>query len=242
MRLLLSLSALVALSASAFAQQGVPACPQISVNGPAGTVGVGKDIGYVFVAMGWDDAKPIGIMWTVSQGDIVRGQGTRQMFVRPVLGQNSLNASAVVTGLPEGCPNQASETASWDRPLVPSDILKKDYDAALAALDAAVSIADTQVVTSGLGNPIITIRIKSAEALKDLCDEKCVPALAARLEATRGRIDGGTEMQLFQVELKQALIAALRKITGLDLPASKDPTSREIDRIARLVRDWENRK
>ena len=46
-------------------------------------------------------------------------------------------------------------------------------------------------------------------------------------------------MQIFQAELNKEIIAALRTLTNLDLPASDKPSRKEIAEILERMRKWE---
>lgn len=120
------------------------------------------------------------------------------------------------------------------------DIVSKNYDTAMKALKVAVASRDTKSIRMGLTNPIFSIRTASAKALGELCDAACVPALIAGLENNQGGVAGGTEIQIFQTELNREIIAALKKLTSLDLSVTSDtPSRKEIAEIIVRVRKWE---
>ncbi|MEO6334906.1 MAG: hypothetical protein ABIO91_07990 [Pyrinomonadaceae bacterium] len=87
-------------------------CPSFSVNGPAGMVSEGEIATYS-VAGGLPPETPLTIqyLWSVSAGTIVRGQGTTAIEVRQP--NELLTVTVEVSGLPQGCPHTASETAPW---------------------------------------------------------------------------------------------------------------------------------
>lgn len=54
------------------------------------------------------------VIWTVSVGEIINGQGTRRIQVRfPSNGLTSIIATVEVSGLPAGCARTAAETIIW---------------------------------------------------------------------------------------------------------------------------------
>ena len=87
-------------------------CPTITISGPAGITGSGEAITF---AAGLKGEVPSNVVyrWSVSGGTIISGQGTLEI---QVLGsqQNPSNITATVEfiGLPESCPNTASETSA----------------------------------------------------------------------------------------------------------------------------------
>lgn len=92
---------------SAFSQS-VEVCPTIFVTGPAGVSEPGGIITFTVST----DEKDLSLeyVWTVNAGEIIEGQGTKQISMKPseVLSV-SLIATVEIKGLPEGCPTTASE-------------------------------------------------------------------------------------------------------------------------------------
>ena len=87
-------------------------CPSISVTGPAGIVEAGHTGTYsVNISPLAGGQLKLEYLWSTSVGTIVRGQGTKAIEVSQ---PNGVTVTVTVTGLPQGCPNIASETASWD--------------------------------------------------------------------------------------------------------------------------------
>jgi hypothetical protein len=114
MRKLLKTSILVfAFCFCAFAQtNNTLPCPTLSVTGPPGISVPDEPI--TFTASIGEEAKDYEIEynWTIHGGEIVEGQGTTSVSVlRNVQGQ-SLMVTVNVSGLPDGCSNTASESAS----------------------------------------------------------------------------------------------------------------------------------
>jgi len=95
-----------------FAQTQRADCPTISVTGPAGMTNPGD----VMVFAAQTTAKlPVtaSFNWTVSNGTIESGQGTKSISVRVPTGENGGNVTAIVklTGLQNACFITAGETA-----------------------------------------------------------------------------------------------------------------------------------
>lgn len=89
-------------------------CPAINVFGPAGVTVPGESSFYTVVIEPPDKAVGLSYLWSVQTTNgpvgMVRGQGTTQIEVPYTFA--SVNATVRVIGLPDGCPNSASETAS----------------------------------------------------------------------------------------------------------------------------------
>ena len=90
-----------------------PACPQVAVHGPAGTVVPGDNLTYTVSIHPAERAVGLSYLWTVvtMNGPVgmVRGQGTTQIEVP--FSHANVTATVKVLGLPEGCPNSVDETA-----------------------------------------------------------------------------------------------------------------------------------
>ncbi|MEO8573378.1 MAG: hypothetical protein ABI481_05370 [Pyrinomonadaceae bacterium] len=103
------LSTIALFSTYAMAQSD---CPSISVNGPAGIVQVGELANYsVAIDLPPEGQLTLHYVWSVSAGTIVRGQGTTVIEVRQPTNE-SVTVTVEVRGLPQGCPNSATETAA----------------------------------------------------------------------------------------------------------------------------------
>jgi hypothetical protein len=103
---------LAAMGADAIAQNrpSDSQCPTITVTGPAGIAEPGELLPFS-VSLTPDVAtQPLRFQWRVSGGAIVGRQDTRTLEVRP---EKYFNKSTTVTvkviGLPDSCPNEASE-------------------------------------------------------------------------------------------------------------------------------------
>jgi len=86
-----------------------PFCPTVSVMGPAGVTYPGEPMLFSSKIVG---STPPGFkyVWSTNGYDIVGGQDTPTLEVRSRLNEN-ITATLEVVGLPQGCPNTASETA-----------------------------------------------------------------------------------------------------------------------------------
>jgi hypothetical protein len=101
----------VTLSITATAQSNpAPACPTLTVTGPAGIPNPGDFISYIVQLTGNIPAN-VGFKWSVSSGKVVEGQGTDQVKIdADWMSGVSITATVDVLGLPEGCPTTSSET------------------------------------------------------------------------------------------------------------------------------------
>lgn len=104
---------------SAFSQtEENPNCPVLSVSGPAGIVSPGEIM--TFTATLDEKAKNYNIeyVWSVSEGnEIVGGQGTPKIEIIQKDAGGNTTATVEIKGLPEGCPNLASENVSYCSPI-----------------------------------------------------------------------------------------------------------------------------
>jgi len=104
--------ALLAAAVSVVAQEEPRAdCPTISVTGPAGVWLPGETIWFTTELKG-TSPKNISFQWSVDKGEIVNGQGTKDIQVRsPSDTEPRLTATVSVIGFAEGCRAKASDTA-----------------------------------------------------------------------------------------------------------------------------------
>jgi len=107
--LLLFFALLFAFTVSAQTNQ-TSSCPNIDVTG-GGVVDPGEPMTFTVNVENYDSSK-LSFKWTTSNGDIIEGQGTQSIKVS--VGDNDVNTTGTVEieGLPSGCPNIDSETAS----------------------------------------------------------------------------------------------------------------------------------
>ena len=97
---------------SAFAQAENKLC--VKTEGTGGVVAAGTPMKFVATLTGKTDNLTLEYEWKVSAGTIMSGQGTCSITVDTTGLANGTNITAEVTvkGLPENCPNTASETGS----------------------------------------------------------------------------------------------------------------------------------
>lgn len=97
---------------SGFAQVENQLCAKMP--GTGGIVEAGTPMKFVATVSGKTDNLRLEYEWTVSAGTIASGQGTCSIVVDTTGLANGTNITAQVKvrGLPEGCPNTASETGS----------------------------------------------------------------------------------------------------------------------------------
>lgn len=113
----------LALSVSLSAQTSKPSgCPSISILGPSGIVDAGEIATYSATVDKKDRQLDIKYLWSVSSGEIVKGQGTPFLELR--VSKGNLTITVEIKGLPEGCPNTVSETAACG--LRPPEAVKMD--------------------------------------------------------------------------------------------------------------------
>jgi len=100
---------LIFLCCPALAQEKLPpVCPTISVTGPAGVPSLGEPVSFEASVSG-NIPKGVTYLWGVSSGTIIGGQGTTAIRVGNWTAEN-LTATLQIKGLPENCPNFASES------------------------------------------------------------------------------------------------------------------------------------
>jgi hypothetical protein len=95
-------------------------CPTIFVSGPAGIPEKGELEVYTVSVDPVRTAIDSSYRWSISAGEIVSGQGTKQIKVRR--GRDSLTVTVDVLGLPNGCSFSASESSVLDPPPEPVKI------------------------------------------------------------------------------------------------------------------------
>lgn len=112
---------------TAFAQANEPVCPSISVAGPSHALRQGEAFPF-FAELGKEvENYQVEYIWEISTGKIISGQGTKSIEVMTELGENP-TATLTVKGLPEKCPNTASETGSISEPFPLEPILTDEFD------------------------------------------------------------------------------------------------------------------
>jgi len=120
MKIALSIS-LVLIACFSVTAQVNTACPKITVQGPASLTFAGNSMTFTVSA---DRALPPDskFEWAVSTAKIESGQGTPSIQVRTPnnIAQGNIKATVKVTGLPNNCQNDASETAGYYLEFVPT--------------------------------------------------------------------------------------------------------------------------
>jgi hypothetical protein len=94
----------------AFGQNSV--CPTISITGPPFAAQPGETVTFTANFSG-DNLTKIEYKWSVDKGTIIEGQGTPVITVSTEgLEDRTITTTVEIKGLPEGCPNTDSETAT----------------------------------------------------------------------------------------------------------------------------------
>lgn len=92
----------------------VKSCPSsISVLDPPVAVAPGENLTFTAQVIGEFDRESIGYKWVIDEGRIIKGQGTETITVSTKgLSDTTVNATVLITGLPENCLNSASGSSS----------------------------------------------------------------------------------------------------------------------------------
>ncbi len=85
-------------------------CPEISVTGPSSVLQPGETATFILSVTGEIEEAKLEYLWSVSDGKIIEGQGTRAIIVGEVPWDSTPTATVDIKGLPEGCPNTDTET------------------------------------------------------------------------------------------------------------------------------------
>ena len=121
---------IVVLAGYAFAQRPTPSpsapppppqpppvvmqCPTIAIAGPTGVIAAGETMRYSARVDMRDQPLSVEYKWTVSPAVAFAGQGGPEIeFERPASARNNVTVQLELLGLPQHCPRNASETASW---------------------------------------------------------------------------------------------------------------------------------
>ena len=106
-------------------------CPVISVSGPAGIVMPNEPANYTVNLDAAGNGLKLEYVWSVSSGEIIAGQGTPNITVKQPDG--SLTVTVEIKGLPDNCPNSASESSIGD--LVPQAEKLDEFSGAFSRTD-----------------------------------------------------------------------------------------------------------
>jgi hypothetical protein len=98
-------------SQASYAQFAKSACPDISVNGPAGVTTPGDSMAFSVEVKGGRNIGPLKYVWETERGVIVEGQGTTGITVRQFEAGSNVTARVSVSGLSAECTTTAAETA-----------------------------------------------------------------------------------------------------------------------------------
>src|SRR5688572_6490658 len=120
-RLLNLIAILFATVLAVAAQESKSGCPKIEVIEPARVTNPGDEMDFASLATGVGlDVK---YEWTVTNGKIIKGQGTLAIRVAELQPNSVVTATLRVIGVPVGCPDSAAgrggvapelELESWD--------------------------------------------------------------------------------------------------------------------------------
>lgn len=86
-----------------------PECPELEVLGPQWMMMRAKEPATFVLRSGQDEPESFRYVWSVENGTITSGQGTRVVEVVPLEHGTNVRVTVTVTGFPSGCPNSASE-------------------------------------------------------------------------------------------------------------------------------------
>lgn len=155
---------------------------------------------------------------------------------------NPKNAGAEPRGSTRNRPASAAASTPTSTPApaaCASDILSRNFQTAEKALGQALTEKDAATIKLGLKSPILSIRLKTAEAVQDLDDKSYVPSLIDALEETCcAMIDGGTETQMMQKDLNRTLVDALEKLTKTKFNLPEDLSPRDFEEVIKRSREW----
>ena len=86
-------------------------CPELKVAGPAGLTNANEPMTFVLEITGSNVKGDLKYEWTVTNGDIIDGQGSRVLRMTSSIDGANVTATVIVRGLPTGCDGTASEIA-----------------------------------------------------------------------------------------------------------------------------------
>lgn len=88
-------------------------CPKITVIGPDSTKQPGEPFSFTGKVVGDVEKSDISYFWTVSKGKILKGQNTSKIELTTTEDEenSTVNATLKIIGLPENCPNSATDIA-----------------------------------------------------------------------------------------------------------------------------------
>lgn len=92
-----------------FAQIKTSSCPIVKIVAPESVVNLGDPILFSVQLNEKLNNLKIEPEWKVLSGDIIQGQGTSQIKVKPEIGAEKVTADVKIKGFPENCENYASK-------------------------------------------------------------------------------------------------------------------------------------
>ena len=164
------------LSLPAFCQESSLPCPSISISGPAGVPNIGDKIPFSLSIGKEIELYSPTYRWSATTGDIILGKDNRSVdLINADLINKSLTVTVQIDGLPQGCPNVASETMSYDPPLQASklfeikgslaEVSKSRFDEILSALNHD-PVALLYVTIAAGNTSSTTVKRKRSDILK----------------------------------------------------------------------------
>ena len=118
-------------------------------------------------------------------------------------------------------------------------ILSKDFSTAQAALEENKHNKNLQAVCLSLKHRSLIIRKLAAQALGELKAKSSIQCLIEALEQNQTALIGGTETDIEQDKLNEAIIDATEKITGLELKNKKALSRKEIRIALGKIKRWQ---
>jgi hypothetical protein len=137
-------------------------------------------------------------------------------------------------------PFEIQQPATQTTPVIEQDnnILSKDYAVAEKALNKAFLEKNNNIVRLGLKNSILSIRLKTVEAIREINNETFVPSLIEALQENQILLEGGSEIQSFQEELNKTIISTLEQLTKLKFNLSNPISSKDIKEVLDKSQEW----
>lgn len=85
-------------------------CPEINVNGPASYPQPEEEFSYTVTLDEKAEKLELEYVWSVDKGEIIKGQGTRQIIVKYHNFDSTTIATVEIKGLPKNCPSSFSDS------------------------------------------------------------------------------------------------------------------------------------
>ncbi len=137
-----------------------PSCPTISISGPAGIIPPNGVARYTATVDTKEKKLDLKYFWTAAAGNIVSGQGRASIEVnQPELGNI---VTVEITGLPNRCPDTASESYVIDLP--PQPVKLAQFSVAMFAGDKLEMDRIAQAMSDHPNNQLYVIRFQKRHA------------------------------------------------------------------------------